>query len=71
MITVFLVSTKRKPIKKPAVGTVVSLRISEELDGKAQIAAGKTNLKKSDVMRLALERGLEVLVKQLLETSAA
>jgi len=58
-------------MKKVPTGTVVSLRISEELDGKAAVAAGRINLKKSDVMRLALERGLDVLVKQLVETPAA
>lgn len=65
------VSTKRKVMKKVPTGTVVSLRISEELDGRAMVAAERTNLKKSDVMRLALERGLEVLVKQLVENPAA
>lgn len=47
-------------------GVVVrSLRISAELDEQVGAAARTLGLRKSDVQRLALERGVELLLRQL------
>jgi hypothetical protein len=45
--------------------TIVSLRIPPELNEQTAIAAQAVGLKKSDVMRLALKRGIERLMEQL------
>jgi hypothetical protein len=44
---------------------VVTLRIPPELNEKAKDAAGATGLKRADVMRLALDRGIDRLLEQL------
>lgn len=56
---------------KPATDYVLNLRIPRELDAKAAEVAAKVRLKKSDTMRLAIDRGLDVLVDQLKPASAA
>jgi hypothetical protein len=43
----------------------ISLRIPIALDKKAGDASKKLHLKKSDVFRLATERGIDVLLAQL------
>jgi hypothetical protein len=45
---------------------VITLRIQEALNLKVDDAVKSTGLKKSDVIRLALERGVDVLLAQLL-----
>jgi len=52
---------------------VVSLRMPEDLDAKVMKAARRTKLKKSDVLRLAVDRGVDMVLAQLLEkkTTAA
>lgn len=58
--------TKRTHASKPSTtDKVLNLRISEELDAKAADVAAKVKLKKSDAMRLAMDRGLDVLLEQL------
>jgi hypothetical protein len=49
----------------------ISLRIPVALDKKANDAAKKLHLKKSDVFRLATERGIDVLLTQLSTPTAA
>lgn len=44
---------------------VRSLRISVDLDEKVAETARKVGLRKADVQRLALERGLDLLLEQL------
>jgi uncharacterized protein (DUF1778 family) len=44
---------------------VVTLRIQTSLDEKVDAAASTTGLKRSDVLRLAIDRGLDVLLSQL------
>lgn len=48
---------------------VRSMRISEELDSKVNETARAVGLRKSDVMRLALDRGLDRLIEQLGKTA--
>lgn len=57
-------SERRTKKAKPA-GVHVPLRMSAELEAKVESASEKVNLSKQDVMRLAIERGLEVLITQL------
>jgi hypothetical protein len=45
---------------------VVTLRIQESLNSKVDDAVKATGLKKADVIRLAIERGVDVLLSQLL-----
>jgi len=49
----------------------ISLRIPVSIDKKAGDAAKKLHLKKSDVFRLATERGIDVLLAQLSSPTAA
>ncbi len=44
---------------------IVTLRIRPELNEKTAIAAQAVGLRKSDVMRLALDRGIDRLLEQL------
>ena len=44
---------------------IVTLRIRPELNEKTAIAAQAVGLKKSDIMRLALDRGIDRLLEQL------
>lgn len=44
---------------------VVTLRIRPELNDKAAAAAEAVGLKRADVMRLALDRGIDRLLEQL------
>lgn len=48
----------------------LSIRISDELDGQINAAVKKTGLKRSDVARKGLERGIPVLLAQLAEGAA-
>lgn len=49
----------------PPKEKTISLRIPAALDKKAADAGRKLHLKKSDVLRLATERGIDVLLSQL------
>lgn len=51
---------KKDPTSKPT-----SLRLGEDLDKALDEAARSTGLSKSDLARLAIERGLPVLRRQL------
>ena len=44
---------------------IISIRVPNELNEKAENAARATGLKKADVMRLAIDRGVDVLLAQL------
>jgi hypothetical protein len=44
---------------------IVTLRIRPELNEKTAIAAQAVGLRKSDIMRLALDRGIDRLLEQL------
>ena len=50
---------------------VVTIRISTALDSKVKTASIKTHLRKSDVMRMAVDRGVDVLLEQLGAKSVA
>lgn len=50
---------------------VVSLRITKQLDSKVRGAAKKTHLKRADVLRMAVDRGVDRLLEQLLGETAA
>jgi predicted DNA-binding protein len=49
---------------------VVTLRISPELNEKTAMASKAVGLKRADIMRLALDRGVERLLEQLEGTGA-
>ena len=55
----------RKPKKTKADQVHVPLRMPADLDAKVDAASARTKLSKQDVMRLALERGIDVLIAQL------
>jgi hypothetical protein len=62
----------RRQSKKPKPKSVsVPVRMSAELENAIETAAGKVKLSKQDTMRLAIERGLDVLVAQLTTVNAA
>jgi hypothetical protein len=44
---------------------IITVRVSNELNEKADAAARLLGLKKADVLRLSFDRGIEVLVAQL------
>lgn len=50
---------------------VVALRIPASLDDKANQAAEKVHLRKADVFRLAIDRGIDLLLDQLSSKPAA
>lgn len=45
--------------------TIYSMRLSPELLARIDHAVGATGLKKVDVIRLSIERGIDLLVTQL------
>lgn len=49
----------------PDAPKTISLRIPETLDTKVDAAAKETGLKRSDVLRLSLDRGIDRLLEQL------
>lgn len=51
--------------EKPKKDRIVTIRITLDLDLKTAAAAEKLHLKKPDVMRLSMERGLDILIAQL------
>ena len=57
-------SDKRREKTRPD-GVSVPLRMPAELDQKIEAAAEQVKLSKADTMRLALDRGLDVLIAQL------
>jgi hypothetical protein len=44
---------------------IITVRVSNELNEKADAAARLLGLKKADVLRLSFDRGIEVLIAQL------
>lgn len=62
-------STKRTA--KKAARTVTPLSLDAELDSKVSKAAATTKLSKQAVMRMSIERGLDILLDQLSGRSAA
>ena len=44
---------------------IITVRVPNELNEKADAAARLLGLKKADVLRLSFDRGIEVLVEQL------
>ena len=60
---------KKAPFKSDE--KVLNLRVPNDLDAKAEQVAAKVKLKKSDAMRLAMDRGLDVLLAQLSAAPAA
>jgi len=61
--------SSRRSLK--AAEVVVSLRIPKQLDAKVRGAAAKTHLKRSDVLRMAVDRGVDRLLEQLSGETAA
>ena len=57
--------------KTPTADKVVHLRIPDDLDTKAAEVAAKVKLKKPDAMRLAMDRGLDILRDQLSSAAPA
>lgn len=55
----------------PSQEAVVSLRISSELSLLIEATIFETGLKRADVLRLSLERGLPILSSQLSQKSEA
>lgn len=49
---------------------VISLRIPVALNLKAEKAAKTTHLRKSDVLRMAVDRGIDLLLEQLTTETA-
>jgi hypothetical protein len=65
-------TTRAHATKTPTTNDkVLNLRIPGDLDDKAAEVAAKVKLKKSDTMRLAMDRGLDVLLEQLSAAPAA
>lgn len=56
-------ATKKDPRRTDRVNVPVSL--PAELDGLIEKAGERTGLSKQDVMRLSLDRGIDILVEQL------
>lgn len=48
---------------------IISIRIPNDLNEKTESAAKAIGLKKADVMRLAIDRGVDVLLAQLNKTA--
>ncbi len=44
---------------------IISIRVPNELNEKADAAARATGLKKADVLRLSIDRGVDILLAQL------
>jgi len=44
---------------------IITVRVPNELNEKADAAARQLGLKKADVLRLSFDRGIEVLIAQL------
>lgn len=61
--------SSRRSIKSAEV--VVSLRIPKQLANKVRAAALKTHLKRADVLRMAVDRGVDRLLEQLTSENAA
>jgi len=59
-------STKRAA--KKTVNHLLSM--DRDLDAKVRAAAKKTRLSNQSIMRMSLDRGIDVLLSQLLEKSA-
>jgi hypothetical protein len=66
--------SKRAHANKPPTAPtdkVVHLRIPDDLDIKAAEVAAEVRLKKPDAMRLAMDRGLDILRDQLSSAAPA
>jgi len=51
--------------------SIISIRVPSDLNEKADAAAKTTGLKKADVIRLAIDRGVDVLLAQLGKASTS
>jgi hypothetical protein len=51
--------------KRAATGVNVPVRLTEDLDREVTEASTETGLSKQDVMRLAIARGVKILIAQL------
>lgn len=58
-------SDRRTKVKGRPAGTPISLRLSDELESELAAAVVETGLSKSDLARLAIERGLKIVRRQL------
>ena len=61
-------TAKKQPRKAPVT---YPLRLSEDLHNKVAAASATTSLSKQDIMRLSIERGLDILVSQLTSPASA
>jgi predicted transcriptional regulator len=61
--------SSKRTVKKAR--TVTPLTLDVELDAKVSKAAATTKLSKQAVMRMSIERGLDILLSQLSGKSAA
>lgn len=68
MTTVLPMRNKRA---KKQVERVISLRIPGDLDDKVNEAAKTTRIRKADVLRMAVDRGVDRLLEQLKTESVA
>lgn len=57
--------SERRSDKKKAAVVNVPIRMPATLEAQIEAAAEKVKLSKQDTMRLAIERGLDVLIAQL------
>jgi len=44
---------------------IITIRVPNELNEKSESAAKATGLKKADVLRLSIDRGIDILLAQL------
>lgn len=61
---------ERRPAA-PSTDVNVPLRMPHELHSKVNAASVQLKLAKQDVMRLSLERGIDILIAQLTSTPAS
>jgi len=59
------------PAKPKTKGTVVPVRIPADLNDKISAASMSVHLTRADVIRLAVDRGIDVLLAQLAPASSA
>jgi hypothetical protein len=60
-----LPATTDKPLLQTPNERVISIRLPDELIGQADDAAGRLMLKRADIIRLGMERGIPLLIAQL------
>lgn len=67
-MTTFQIMSNAAQEEPAPVEKVITIRILESINEKVEDASKVTGLKKADVLRLAIERGVDVLLKQLTQT---